>query len=104
MAALGPGKGNFAANCGEPGASGRRADPSSAAAGAATVEGGWAAIAGASPPTEETGKAIAWVNFVDPGHYKWSGEIDGGDGPGRRAPEKMVGAAGFEPATPTPPV
>ena len=33
-----------------------------------------------------------------------SGEIDGGDGPRRRAPQKMVGAAGFEPATPTPPV
>ena len=33
-----------------------------------------------------------------------SGEIDGADGPRRRAPEKMVGAAGFEPATPTPPV
>ena len=56
------------------------------------------------PATEETGKAIAWVNLGDPGHYKWSGEIDDGDGPGRRAPEKMVGAAGFEPATPTPPV
>ncbi len=47
------------------------------------------------PALEERGTGRPWKRF---------GEIDGADGPRRRAPEKMVGAAGFEPATPTPPV
>ncbi len=42
---------------------GKACRPVLRSSGAAAAEGGWAAIARASPPAEETGKAIVWVQF-----------------------------------------